>query len=736
MVAVCLFITLLIFSSYYYLLSSQQYGVLYKLLGSTVLTCAQIILTELSLGLFHHLYLSSVMIANLACAALALKARWSGYGGVASTIRDDVASARRSARSAFDGHAIVLAVLVFLAYAWILAAAYYLPPRGIDDIGYHLPAVFEYTRSHEIRLLPLTIPPFAYPENAELLFLWPVLFTHDKTMVDAANIPFVLLSVLTVYAMARHFSVAKNNALFVALLYALCPVVLMQAGVNYVDIIVSVFLLLSIYFSLRYSEHHRTLDITLAGLSIGLMCGMKYTAPFLALPVQILILPALRKGKWRHTALYVSIIVLAGGWWYLRNWFLLGNPLYPMQFHSSVPDGLVNLKGGSILQNIRYNLPYWIARYPLQDSGVGTYDGGFGPVFWGMCFSSWFYAAFRACTGFRRSSIPRLVVLSYLPVGFVLLLSFPPRVVDFNGRLAMFVVAIGLLAFSDVLSSIRDKIYTSVIKTLCIVLSVVTASLVFSSNQPTYRFSAALRDARDGIKSSEFKYLETSHEAHVGLRPAWELLDLLTRDDPGGFNCVLASDFALQWPSPVYGSKLQNRVLNMSGDYERPVDAYVCTYLDRSRLPALPDSKPATAMGDVLSEDSYVVAVHSDHACLLLRKDIFDLPSKQDVLLSYYQSVWPEAIELAKRLDSRLDAGIPVITDDEIGYAVRFVDMTAGRPCRVYLAVDGRVEALAIQRNMKRCYTFGRPLSGYRAGRIFQAIYKGKELEVFLNGKE
>ncbi len=34
MEAVCLFITLLIFSSYYYLLSSQQHDVLYKLLAS------------------------------------------------------------------------------------------------------------------------------------------------------------------------------------------------------------------------------------------------------------------------------------------------------------------------------------------------------------------------------------------------------------------------------------------------------------------------------------------------------------------------------------------------------------------------------------------------------------------------------------------------------------------------------------------------------------------------------
>ncbi len=732
----CLFVTLAIFSSYYVLFSSPRTeSVLHRLLSSSVLTCAQIILTELVLGLVHQLYLFPVIIVNLSISGLVvMMGRRSVRNDGSPFLRKDLLRGMDAVRASLDVPAAVLGSIVLLAYAWVLVASYYLPPRGIDDLAYHLPAVFEYVRSHEIRLLPVTtMQPFAYPENAELLFLWPVLFTHDQRMVDGANVPFVLLSVLTIYALLRRFSLSRKNSVFAALLYALCPVVLMQAGVNYVDIIVSLFLLLSLYFALLYHEHRRPGDLFLAGLTIGLMCGMKYTAPFLALPLQLLILTALPKGKWRHALGYVSVIVLAGGWWYLRNAVMLGEPLYPMHFQSPVPDGLVNARGGSVLQNIGYNLPYWLVRYPLLDSGVGTYDGGFGLVFWGMCFSSWIYATFRSTFTFRRPDIPKLVVLAYLPSGFLLLLAFPPRVVDFNGRLAMFVVAIGLFAFGEVLQRMANELYRAVIKGICIALSLITVSLLFVSVQPGYLFGGAMSDRRHRVEASEFKYLAGSAELHSVLRPAWEALDLLTRDDPAGLNCLVASDPPLYSPSPVYGSRLQNRVLNMSNDGRGPVDAYVCTYLDKDRLEHPAGASGAPTIRDIMAMPDYLAVVQSEHCCLMLRRTIFEQPEKQRVLRAYYRAEWPEAVKAAERLDTKLDANIAIIASGEIGYGVRCIDMEKKRPDRVYVTPDKMMEVIAERENMRQCYTFQRPLSGYRSRKIWQGVYQNKDIEVYLN---
>ncbi len=738
MLLLCLFITLLIFSSHYVLLAPVVRGsILSRTLAAALLTCAQIILSELFLGLFGLLYLSVVVLVNLLLVILVLLLLSRRAGGASWSLQNDTLQVKEGLRSALNGPALLLGTLAILTYGWILAAAYYLPPRGIDDLCYHLPAVFEYYRSHEIRLLPLFTPQFAFPENAELLFLWPVLFTHDQGMVDAANVPFVLLSVLTLYALARHFSLPKRDALFAALLYAFCPVVLMQAGVNYVDIIVSAFLLLSIYFTLRYSEDQHWLDATLAGLSIGLLCGMKYTAPFLVLPLQFLMVPALRKGRWRHAAAYLSIMLLAGGWWYLRNAVVLGEPMFPVHVHARVPEGLVNLRGGTIFQNIHYNLPYWIARYLLQDARVGTYDGGFGLVFWGMGLSSWLYVTFHSMFIRRTSGIPRLIVLSYVPIGFILLLSMPPRFIEYNGRLAMFVVAVGLFAFTEVLAAIHERVYKGIIKGISLVLSVASVSLLVVSLQPLYRFSEAFADARNGVKSSEFKYLAASYDPHVALRPAWELLDLLTRDNRSGLNCFIASDPEIYWSAPVYGSRLQNRVINMAREEAVPVDAYVCTFSDKKRLTspflAAPGPGGTTTIRDVLAKSDYVSVVHSENCCLLLRRDIFVRPEKQRILLEYYRKAWPDAVDLANRLQAQLDPVIPFIASNEIGYALRSVDMMNHRPDRVLVAVDGREEVVAVEKKLRQCYTVDRPLSGYQWRKVAQSAYRGKELDVFLN---
>ncbi len=741
MVIVCLVLTLAIFLSYYLALAVRCHdGILYRILSTSVLTCSQIVLSELFLGLFHQLTLPIVAIVNLAIsilvAAMALRSdRTMG----AAALRMELGRAKHAVLAALDVPVLALGTIALLSYGWILVAAYYLPPRGVDDIAYHLPAAFEYVRSQEIRLLsPASMPPFAYPENGELLFLWPILFTHAQRWVDGVNVPFVLLSVLAVYALLRHFSLAKRDALFAALLYALCPVVLMQAGVGYVDIIVSVFLLLSLYFSLLFRESRRPRDLYLAGLSIGLMCGMKYTAPFLALPLQLLIWPALRREVWRSVIGYISLIVIAGGWWYLRNAWMLGAPLYPMHFGSRVPEGLVNSRGGSVLQNIRYNLPYWIARYPLADSGVGTYNGGFGLVFWGMCCPSWIYVTVRSI---RNWSLPRVVALAYLPTGFLLLLAFPPRVVDFNGRLSLFAVAIGLLAFAEVLRIMNDKVYATIIKGICIVLSAITVSLLIVSVQPSYRFDTAVANRGKHIDASEFGYLAESIELHAILRPAWEPLDLLSRDDPKGLNCYIASDFLLYLPAPVYGSRLQNRVLNLSNKDLAPVDAYICSYFDRNILErplvSSPDSEAglmgAKTIRDVLAKDDYIAIVQSDNVALMLRRDIFDRPEKQKILQAYYRSAWPEAADAAEQLETHLDVNVPVIASGEMGYGVRYVDMRSGRPNRVYLSFDNREGEVATVKMMKQCYTFQRPLSGYRSRSVAKAVYKGKELIVFLN---
>ena len=327
---------------------------------------AQILLTELTLGFSGLLYLSLLTIVNIIISSLVFLY---GYNRtrtrLADIVKHDYAIVKSTLLAAMDAYNIILIALVLLSYSWVVTAAYFLPLRGVDDLFYHLPPIFHYIQTHTISLLPTEIRHhFAFPQNAELLFMWPTIFSNSQRMLDSANVPFVLMSVVVVYALLRNFLIPERDALFSALLYALCPVVIMQAGSNYIDVMVSLFFLISLYYTILYFQDQRTLYACSAGMSIGIMCGMKYTVLFLSIPLQLVMLWKLCTARRQHAVGYFSLLIALCCWWYIRNAVVLGNPIYPMNLFVSGM-GIIRSSGesgviGDVIQNIRT----WILHFP------------------------------------------------------------------------------------------------------------------------------------------------------------------------------------------------------------------------------------------------------------------------------------------------------------------------------------------------------------------------------------
>ena len=84
---------------------------------------------------------------------------------------------------------------------------------------------------------------FAFPLNAELLFMWPAILTHSQQFVDAVQVIIAFWGVAVVYGLARAVDTKPKTALFVAFLFLFTPVVLAQMGSDYIDIITGVFFL-------------------------------------------------------------------------------------------------------------------------------------------------------------------------------------------------------------------------------------------------------------------------------------------------------------------------------------------------------------------------------------------------------------------------------------------------------------------------------------------------------------
>ncbi|MGD0585729.1 MAG: glycosyltransferase family 39 protein [Oryzomonas sp.] len=741
---ICVPITILIVSSYYLLLSSLcTESVLNRVLVSAVLACSQIVFSELLLGLFDRLYLQHLLWLNVALSALVIVISLrQGIGCIPDLLRHDVRNIAVSAGEAFDGCNASLALLFFFTYGWIVLSAFYLPIRGVDDLYYHLPPLFEYIQSHGIRMLPVDAhTSFAFPENAELLFMWPIIFSSSQSMLSCLNVPFVVLSIAAAYALFRYFCASRSDSLFSAFLYALCPVVIMQAGTNYIDIIVSLFLLISLYFVLKFRDNGNVVYLYAASAAIGLVCGMKYTALFLSIPLQFLALRRIRSTGWPHVVAALGIAASLCGWWYVRNASILGDPFYPMGiaahlFGRRAPSGagLVNL------QVIGYNLRNWFLRYPLEDVGLGSHDGGFGLAFWGVAFPAWIYVFCHSLFNARKTGMAKLFVLFQLPLGFAILLLLPKGNITYAGRFSIFVVAIGLLALCLLFELLKDRVFTISVKVLCIIFSVMTVSLMSVSVSPSYSLSGVLSDRLSNKRPSKYKYLKDSLAEYAEYRYVFEPLDLITRDDPNGLDCFVAARTNLINAAPVYGDRLQNRVLNFRTGNRKSADVYLYFFSDRvdrqmgkSLVPQDIRIYDSIGIHDILTSRNYVMVSHSGCACLLLRTSIAARAGVRQQLSSYYRDTWPEAVAVAQRVAPELRKDIPLVTSNHLGYGLRYLDYSAGRPDRVIMTLEDMEEESFSRMDIASCYTLGRPLKGCNYSKVANMDISGKTVALYIN---
>jgi len=222
-----------------------------------LMTAVQIVVTELALGIAGVLRLPALVTANVALAvcvaAAALRAR-PARNLMRGAVRQAAAALREMAAWE-NGLLTLLAAFVLL---WLTVAAVFLPPRGIDDLDYHLSPLYRTVQTGRIELLPLELRDFfAYPLNGELLFLWPLIFFHDDRFVDVVQLVVALYGTLVVYALARCFEVARRTSFFIGALFLFTPVVLGQAGSAYVDVIAGVFHLVVLLALVRF---HRSGD--------------------------------------------------------------------------------------------------------------------------------------------------------------------------------------------------------------------------------------------------------------------------------------------------------------------------------------------------------------------------------------------------------------------------------------------------------------------------------------------
>jgi hypothetical protein len=522
------------------------------LIAAVLLACLQIVVESILVGAVLHAFERwRLLIATLICDAVLA-----------------VVFVRMRPRSA--GLSMVRSATI---------EAVVLPPFAYDSLTYHLTAVAAWVQSGKIGVNPYAACCARYPSNAELLFAWPTVLLGRDSLADVVQIVAAVLGALAVAGLARLAGVSAPGSLTAAALFVLTPIVLTQANTDYNDVVIAALFLTALYFAAKLAltpTGHVLPFALLAGFAAGLALGSKTNGLVLGAAVAVPLVVQLkirRRPVWPTAGVLLSAAILAGGWWYARNWVDVGNPFAPFQVRAL---GVTVFKGPARLHEY-LTIPPGGSRNPLVEVARSWFEdvtwwsrslysyeertGGLGPL-WSWL--GWAALAIVAASWLRRRSDLAVSVLLPAVLAFALL---PYR---WWSRFTIYLPALGAVAIVLVLERLRPGAFRRVL-VLCVVgLALAGTALASRGVEPAgfgrhlsieKVFSVALHRSRPhavgSLFFSEYAWLDrVPPRATIGVE--WEAP-------------------AIRFLYPLFGSHLKRHLLLYNDGEERAVEARLPT---------------------------------------------------------------------------------------------------------------------------------------------------------------
>lgn len=293
-------------------------------------------------------------------------------------------------RSRWDrSAAFVLCVLLAACLLMTLT-----PETQKDALIYHLAVPKLYLHHHGFYFIPGNI--FAgYPLLGEMQYVLG-LFLAGDILAKMMHFSVLCATLCGIGLFCRFVLRAHAFPALSMLIFLSIPSVFAVSHAAYNDLFVAFFTLAALYSFFRWSELRLLSWLILCGIFSGSAAACKYTA-LLVTPLGILgILWYARRWKikdpeaLRLLILYTAAAFAAGAPFYLKNWIVLGNPLYPFFY------GIFGGRGWDseqahlyeiFLQNLgmgRNFLDYLILPFNLslraKMDGI-EFDGVLGPIF-------------------------------------------------------------------------------------------------------------------------------------------------------------------------------------------------------------------------------------------------------------------------------------------------------------------------------------------------------------------
>ncbi len=307
------------------------------------------------LGTFGLLYAGALLI----CAVLvALAARYvptaSGGGQTA-----------RGGELGLWAALVAIVVIAIVAFDWAVTTKHALDTGifNFDSLWYHMPFSASIFQSHSTTGMDHVETVFVnwfYPQNSELLHAVGMLMTGRDTLSLFINFGWLAVAFLAAYCVGRPYGRGIPAVIAAAILAGCHTLVVREPGAAKNDLMAAALLLAGIAIlieawnaqpdadapadepatssdefaetrGIRGKVRTRVLygwPLAAAGLAVGLAAGTKVTVLALAGALSIAVLVLAPAGKrWKAAGWWFVPALIGGGYWYLRNLIVAGNPI-------------------------------------------------------------------------------------------------------------------------------------------------------------------------------------------------------------------------------------------------------------------------------------------------------------------------------------------------------------------------------------------------------------------------
>lgn len=326
-----------------------------------------------------YFFLITMVIAGLGFAGL-LKPLWISLvvavAGLSVWANRDFRSAFAELfgwRESFSFLCSVFAALLGLVFLVLLYDAISHPFFMHDPMTYELYFPARWLQDGRLGLIPT---PFgdnsrAYDAgNAILYYFWLLFPLQSDLLAHCGEIFFVGFSVLCLMALSEELGVSRPAAYLPGLFFLSIPLVMREAEAAHTDFLLCGQLLAFLVFALAH-RHQKGRGLALLAIAaLGGMLGSKY----IALAFSPILLPGffMLLRPWpglKRLFFWGIVLVLAGGFWYVRNYALTGNPVYPLELRLGSRVVFAGAYTREVMNNWLYGFSNWKEMVRLMIDG-------------------------------------------------------------------------------------------------------------------------------------------------------------------------------------------------------------------------------------------------------------------------------------------------------------------------------------------------------------------------------